>query len=252
MTTVGDIYSYIDSIAPFSTAADFDNAGLLIGGAQLPVARVIVSLDITPQVAHEAHNLGAQLVVSHHPIIFNPLKNIAFDSAPALLVKYGIAALCAHTNLDKSLEFGVNTCLASACGLVNIAKPDPMKFLFTADTTQTLTAAQLAQQIKRGLSCESLAYTDSGKVIRKVGLCSGAGGDEIFAAAAAGCDAFITGEMKHHEILAANELSVSSYIVGHYRSEDIVIAPLAQRLAEKFPQVTFVKSEIYSDGVLFL
>ena len=119
MTTVGDIYHWMDEIAPFSTAMDFDNVGLLVGDASQPVERVIVALDITGMVAEEAKEKDAQLVISHHPVIFQPLRRLPAQSVPYKLARFGISAICSHTNLDMAVN-GVNAALARKLGLEQV------------------------------------------------------------------------------------------------------------------------------------
>lgn len=252
MTTVKDIYDYIDSFAPFCTAEEYDNVGILVGSPQQKVTRTVVALDITADVVEEARSLGAELIVSHHPVIFNPLKRIQKGSAVYKLVRSGISAVCAHTNLDKSPVFGVNTELAKASGLKECSVSESDDILFTASTVKPVTSARFASLLKEKLGCDGIAYTKRDGSIERVGLCSGAGGSEIYSAAAEGCDAFITGEMKHHEIMFANENNIAVYILGHYRSEDVVIAPLAKKLSEEFNGVRFTKSKTFTDGIRFL
>ena len=249
MTTVNDIYGYIDSFAPFDTAEKWDNVGVLVGDRDLRVDKAIVSLDITNDVLAEAHDVGAQLVISHHPIIFGGIKNVLSDSPVYTAVSYGVTCLCAHTNLDKSPVFGVNTELAKAVGLENCRPGGEGELLFIADTKETTAPGDLAARIKKNLGMSAVAFTEYNMEINKVGLCSGGGGDEVFAAIKHGCDAFITGEIKHHELLAANAAGLSVFILGHYKSEDVVTLPLAKRLGVKFPDVEFMKSEVFSDGV---
>lgn len=119
MVFIKDIYKFIDNIAPFDTALNFDNVGLLVGNMDDSIKKVLISLDITRDVVLEAQSFGADLIISHHPVIFNPIKNIDFNSTIHLLCKFSISALCAHTNLDLS-EYGVNKCLADALNLKNI------------------------------------------------------------------------------------------------------------------------------------
>lgn len=252
MVTVKDIYNYIDSFAPFETAEGFDNVGILVGNPNNSVSKALVALDITKGVVEEAEKIGAELIISHHPVIFSPLKRLSFDSVPAMLVSKGISAICAHTNLDKSEIFGVNTELAKALSLAECRISDKADILFVANTTNTMTSHEFAESIKTGLDCTSLSYTEVNNTITKVGFCSGAGGSEIFGAIAEKCDAFVTGEIKHHEIMAANENGVSVFCVGHYKSEDVVIKPLANKLSEAFSDVEFVKSKVFTDGVNFV
>ena len=120
MATVKDIYNIVDEFAPFSMQMNFDNAGLLVGSEDAPVERVLLSLDITLPVIKEAEQVGAQLILAHHPVIFHPVKSLLAGDPTAdkliALVRKGIAALCAHTNLDVAVG-GVNDALAEKIGL---------------------------------------------------------------------------------------------------------------------------------------
>lgn len=113
MTRVSDIFEFIDGFAPFDSAMDFDNVGFLVGNEQAPVERCLLALDVTLDVIEEAKSLGASLIVSHHPVIFEAIRALRHDSIPHLLARTGISVICAHTNLDMA-PFGVNSCLAKA------------------------------------------------------------------------------------------------------------------------------------------
>ena len=123
MATVREVYQYLDGLAPFSLQMDFDNAGFLVGRGDRTVTKILVSLDITEEVAAEAAEVGAELIVSHHPVIFHPARSVT-DGGPdgrilLSLIEHGIAAICAHTNLD-AVAGGVNDALAQKLGLVQI------------------------------------------------------------------------------------------------------------------------------------
>ena len=111
MATVREIYQLLNTLAPFSIQMEFDNAGFLVGRGDQAVDRILVSLDITEPVVSEAAERGAQLIVSHHPVLFHPARSIT-DGDPTgrillALVERKIAAICAHTNLD-TVAGGVN------------------------------------------------------------------------------------------------------------------------------------------------
>ncbi|MEI3579428.1 MAG: Nif3-like dinuclear metal center hexameric protein [Acutalibacteraceae bacterium] len=119
MSTVSMIYGKLNSLAPFATQESWDNSGLLAGDPGAEVTQALVVLDITGDAVREAQELGAQLIVSHHPVIFQPLKKLESGSVAWELARAGISAISAHTNLDKA-RGGVNDCLAAALGLENV------------------------------------------------------------------------------------------------------------------------------------
>ena len=117
--TVGDVYRLIDQFAPFSLAEDWDNPGLLVGSPDLTVTKALLAMDVTPAVIEEAAKTGAELIVTHHPVIFSPIKRVEAGSIVYNLIRNGISVISAHTNLDIA-EGGVNDCLAECLGLCNI------------------------------------------------------------------------------------------------------------------------------------
>ena len=241
MTVIREIEEFCKTIAPYALAEEWDNVGLLAGSGDKEVSRVILALDITPAVVREAKERGAELIISHHPVIFDPLRALAPDTAPYLLARYGIAALCLHTNLDRA-EQGVNTCLAAALGLKNTAfYPDD--YLTVGEPEQPMTADAFAALIKERLGAPSVRYTD-GRVTR-VGLSSGGGGEGVELSEKYGFDAFVTGELKHHHYNYAVDRAVAAFDAGHYPTENVVIEPLKKMLAERFPDVNFSVSEAY-------
>nr|WP_319488368.1 Nif3-like dinuclear metal center hexameric protein [uncultured Caproiciproducens sp.] len=247
MVCAGDLYDYIDSFAPFRSAMSFDNPGLLVGDREMSVTSVVLSLDITPPVVLEASQLGAQLIISHHPVIFNPLKKIDTGSAPYLLAKYGVTAICAHTNLDMAAG-GVNACLATHLQLQNVRmlseyETSGLPEALVGETAGEYAPAAFAGFVKEVLGCDGLRYTDGARAITRVGLCSGGGADLVYAAAEYGCQAFVTGESKHNILLDAENMGMTLVDAGHFYTEDIVIQPLMDRLKEQFSNVSFTKSK---------
>ena len=252
MTTVSEILEFFESFAPVGTAMDFDNVGLLIGDKSAEVSRALLTLDITAETVDEAAALGCELIISHHPVIFQPLKRINIRDAAYMLANRGISAVCMHTNLDLSEEFGVNTALADALGVKNLRRSAVGECLFIGELEERTDILSFAQSAKAALGCEGLRYTDAKPAVKTVAVSSGAGGSEIFAAADEGADVLVTGEIKHHEINAANALGVDVIDAGHFKSEDIVIFPLKKRLEASFSDIVFTKSKVYTDKVKYL
>ena len=254
--TIGDIYDFLNVCAPFETAMGFDNVGLLVGDRTVPVSTVLLALDITPGVVEEAARMGAELIISHHPVIFEPLRRMTTNEVPYRLAHYGINAICAHTNLDLA-PGGVNTCLADALGLQNVRglKPygkDGLWEGLIGELPQKYSAGEFAAYVKEVLSCGGLKYVDGGKGVHMVALCGGAGADLLEDAKAAGADAFVTADTKHHQLLLAQNREITLVDAGHFNTEDVVILPLASNLQEQFPTVHFQKSTVLRDPAQYL
>ena len=254
MITVKDIYDFLDKIAPFKSAMDFDNSGLLIGNYDLEVKKVLVCLDITNEVCDEANEIGANLIISHHPIIFKPIKNIDFKGPIYKMMKYEINAICAHTNLDVA-EKGVNYHLAKSLELLDLSpltyeKEYPLGFV--GNLKNKMHINEFAAFVKEKLKCEGIRYTSNTDIISKVAVCSGTGGEFIEEAVNSGAEAFVTGEIKYSQILKANQLGLSIFDVGHFKSENVVVKPLKIMLKSEFKNIEFYTSKVFTDKIKYL
>lgn len=183
MATVREVYQYLDGLAPFSLQMDFDNAGFLVGRGDRTVTKILVSLDITEEVAAEAAEVGAELIVSHHPVIFHPARSVT-DGGPdgrilLSLIEHGIAAICAHTNLD-AVAGGVNDALAQKLGLVQIeqlhqdgvdASGRPYGIGRVGNTVGApMYAPAFAAFVKEALGANGVRYVDARRPVRRVAV----------------------------------------------------------------------------------
>lgn len=255
MTTVQDIISLVDKKAPFSLQLGFDNSGFLIGRAGSEVTKILVSLDITQEVVEEACQLGAQLIVAHHPIIFKPVKSITDGDPTGLtllsMIEKGIAGLCVHTNLD-AVAHGVNDVLAQQLGLTEIDQLSPMGVdaldqPYGIGRVGTLPnpitdCVTFAAQVKSALGSHGVRYVDGGKPISKVAVGGGACADMIGDAIAKGCDTFVTSDVKYNGFLDAKDLGVNLIDAGHYPTEQVIVPVLCQWLKEGFPEIDVVQT----------
>ena len=251
MRTIKDIITFVETFAPLDSAMEFDNVGLLVGSESTKVNKTLIALDITDEVIDEAEQIGARLIISHHPVIFDPLKSIDENSAVYKLINKGIAALCLHTNLDLSPTFGVNTCLAEAVEVKNGAFIEG-ECLYIGELDKAICNREFAENVKSALNCKGLRYTFGDKTVKRVAICSGSGGDMAPLACENGADVLLTGEIKHHEILDANHLGIAVIDAGHFKTEDIVIEPLREKLGDKLGDVEFIRSDNCTDKVEYL
>lgn len=246
MARVCDIYDWIDGAAPFSTAMAFDNAGLLVGDANMPVTRALLALDITPEVVEEAVGKNANLIISHHPVIFHPLKALGPRDVPYLLAKNGIAALCCHTNLDASPVCGVNVALAGRLGLRAVHREDVFLddcILFAGELERELPPEGFVALVKERLEAETVKWIPGDRPVKKVFLCSGEGGEYVHYAACRGADAYLTGEMEHHQALEAARTGLTCAAAGHYETEKPFGEFLASFLRRRAPDTAFLLSQ---------
>lgn len=232
--TVKDIFEYINSIAPFENQCEWDNSGLLVGCKENEVKKIGVVLDITADTVNYAAKNGIDLIVSHHPVIFRAVKHFLEGDIPFMLARNGISAICAHTSLDIA-KSGVNDALAAALKFENVsdfAESGELSMIRVADIDET-DGATLADNTAKKLNT-GVRLADSGKKIKKVALCGGAGGDFIADVASSGCDAYITGDISHHEFLDALEMGLTLIAAGHFETENPVVAVLAEKLRNNF------------------
>ena len=238
---IKEIYDFLDFIAPFDTSAEWDNCGLAVGSLDNEVTKALVALDVTDGVVEKAVETGAELVITHHPLLFNSASQITADSLLYKAVKSGVTFISSHTCLDKSVN-GVNYALARKVGIKNIRNSHLDEFLKIGEIEECK-AKEFAEIIKNALGGD-VAFTEKKKSIKIVALCSGAGGDLIEAAAKEGADALLTGEAKHHELLSAKHLGVAMFVAGHYETEVVVCEFLRNVLANQFDDLCV---EVYEE-----
>ncbi len=241
--TVGEVYDYINTYAPFRLQDDFDNSGLLVGSRDTEVYRLAVCLDITNEIVEECERAGAQLIVSHHPVIFHKLARIDENSPVYKLVKSGISAICAHTNVDM-VRGGISDLMYNMIGfgdpknapVLHLVYPDKnIGYGRIAYLDFEISADGLADKAKTAFGSQSVKYVDGGRSIKSVALSSGAGSDEVYNCIKMGIDAIITGDVKHHAFIDARNAGVTVIDAGHYATENIIVGELIRKLSAHFP-----------------
>ena len=248
MATVKEIYEKLDGWAPFQTQMSFDNAGHLVGRTDRPVSSILVALDVTREVVREAVELGCELILAHHPVIFEPVRALT-DATPTGrvlldMVEQGIAAICAHTNLDAA-QGGVNDCLAHALELENVVLLEqdgvdqmgrPYGIGRVGDAhVQGMNATQYASFVKEKLNAASVRFVDTGKPVRKVAVGGGSCGSMLMEAVQADCDTFVTSDVKYNIFLDAKEIGLNLMDAGHYATENVVCPEMERFLKNAFP-----------------
>lgn len=255
MTTVREIESFLYSWAPRELAESWDNVGLLVGDPEAAVERVLVALDITPQVAEEALERGCQLIVAHHPVMncaWHPVQTVRADNRQGrtltALLRGGVAAICMHTNLDAA-EGGVNDQLARALGLTDTIPLNEQKIGRIGTLSCEKPLEQFLHDVVKSLGCRGLRYRDGGRPVRRVAVGGGACGEYIPQALAQGCDTFVTSDLRYNDFLDTQGLNLID--AGHFPTEDVVCAEVVRRLQKAFPDIRVSKSAVHHDAVQY-
>lgn len=259
MITVAEIYKAMQQIAPLELAESWDNPGLLVdcGGT---VRRVLVALDITPEVITEAAEKDCQLIVSHHPVIFSPIKKLNVQDLPFQLAQKGISAICMHTNLDAA-SGGVNDVLADIFGMKDravfaegcgrVGKIEPIAVPELAQKAQDELAAR-CNLPKDGSQPVQVRFVDADKPVQTLAVISGSGGSLFEEALAMGADCLLTGEANHHHACDAKRLGLALIVAGHYATEFPAMAAAAEKLRTELPALEVLVSSEDRDPYTYL
>ena len=261
MTTVNDILEYIEILAPNAMKEDWDNVGLNCGHRDRPVRKVLLALDPFTHVCREAKDWGADLLLTHHALIWKPGFVTDADTQgrnTLFLIENGIAHINAHTNLDCA-PGGVNDVLAETLGLQAVEIVNPKGIVPPGVEYGLLRSGFVKEQplekflgtVKSALHCDGLRYVDAGKPVHKVAVGGGACGGGMHEAVAAGCDTFVTSDLKYNQFWDAKEMGLNLIDAGHFHTENPVIHVLAEKLAARFPDLEIKISESHSDCMKF-
>ena len=251
MATVSDILKFVETLAPRSMKMEWDNVGLNCGHADHTVTKILVALDPFTHVCREAKEIGVDLLVTHHALIFKPGFITDLDNQgrnTLFLIENGIAHINAHTNLDQA-PGGVNDVLAAKLGLENTEIVNPV------DGVGLMRCGEIAEQsldtflstVKENLRCDGLRYVDAGKPVRKVAVGGGSCAGGMAEVLAAGCDTFVTADVKYNQFWDAKDLGLNLIDAGHFHTENPVVAVLAEKIAAAFPEIEVKISETHWD-----
>lgn len=240
-----EIIEIINRLAPPKLAEKWDNSGLQLGSFKKQVRNILLALDITPDVVKEAIKNKVDMIITHHPLIFNPIKNINIDTVKGEmiynLIKNDIIVFSAHTNLDASIG-GVNDVLATLIGLrntktLNKTNKEVVYDIYPlankgieygigriGELEKPMTLGAFAETVKQKLKCDNIRiYGEMNKLIKFVALCGGSGADYIEDAYQEKADVFVTGDIRYHEAQKSLELGLPIIDANHYNTERVVL-----------------------------
>ncbi|MBR5478874.1 MAG: Nif3-like dinuclear metal center hexameric protein [Clostridia bacterium] len=243
MIRTKEVLDFLNEIAPMKYALGFDNVGLLVGHGEREVAGILVALDITDNVIREAKEKGANLIVSHHPVIFEPMKSVVVGDSTAnhvigLLINK-ISAICMHTNLDAAID-GVNDTLADIIGISKEGYLEPIEDVGIGrfgDLECETDFDEFLANVAEKLGIDGLRYSKANDKVKRVAVGGGSCGGMLKDAVNAGCDTFITADVKHSVWLEAIERKINLIDAGHFSTENVIVSKLCDKLRGKFPEL---------------
>ena len=263
MRTVDEIRQFLDLLAPPRLAEDWDNVGLLVGRREREVTRVMTCLTITPASAAEAVMHDVQLIVTHHPLPFRPLKRLTTDSLPGrlllTLIESQIAVISPHTAFDSAMR-GINQRLAEGLGVSAPAPlepldddPDALGAGRFGDLPADATLDEVGDLLKQLLKIEGLHRVGKAdQTVKRVAVACGSAGQFLGAARRKGCDLLVTGETTFHTCLEAEAEEVGLLLPGHYASERFAVEALADEIAGQFDDLEVWASKREDDPLVWV
>lgn len=235
----------MEQLAPRETALGFDNVGLLVGTRRKEIRKVLIALDCTPEVVKEAVRENADLIITHHPLMFSAVKRILPDdpvSGPVYeLIRNDIAMFAAHTNLDAA-EGGVNTALCNVLGLNNVEIIPLENIMRIGNLQKEMMLDDFAGFVEEKLKIKVLISGEN-RMIKRVAVMGGAGGNDYALAHKYGADVYLTGECKHSQAIEASVLGLPIITAGHHQTEAVVLKPLMDYLKERTTGVEYLLSK---------
>lgn len=242
-----DIIKYFEQKFPKDLAYDWDNVGIQVGTLNIPAKRVLLTLDVTKEVIKEAIDKKVNMIISHHPLLFNPLDKIIFDTPRGWiiknLIKHNITVYSAHTNYDTA-DGGMNDEFARILGLKNTALMDEVDGIGRYGDIDPINIKDFIDYIKIKLNLDNVKVIGSvSREVSKVGISGGSGSKHMYQAKMKGCDVYLTGDVTYHTALDATSLGLTVIDIGHH-AEKIFVDAIYEFLGTQFKEVEFIKSEI--------
>lgn len=261
MATVKEIAAAIESFAPLGLQQNYDNAGLQVGNPDMKVSAILLCLDVTEEILAEAIERECNMIVSHHPLIFTPVKHLTGSTPTERIIERAIrndiSIYSAHTNLDSAFE-GVSYEIGHLLGVKDM-KPlvqeteDPKVGLGVEGNIKPTPRMEFIRRLKEIFEVKDIRFSalTPGIVVRKVAICSGSGASFIRQAIAAGADAYVTGDLKYHDYTSFGD-RILMVDIGHHESELCSREILSRAIREKHPEMVtyFPESETNPIGVL--
>ena len=240
---VNDLELFLNEAFPVENALDYDNVGLIAGDRNKVVTAILVSLDLTDKAIETAKEVGANVIVTHHPIIFGGIKRLTLDDCTGKtlikLVQSGISVIACHTNLDLTDEFG-NLAIASKLGAEEPKRLEGAVCGVVYELPMDMKLNDYCRNVVSDLGTSGIITINNPEnKVRKVFVQGGAfDEDSIEAVIKGGVDTVLSGEIKHHICVGLEQMGINTIIAGHSATEQAYLPKIKQLLSEQYPGIS--------------
>lgn len=241
--TIGEVIKLVDKLAPRERAEEWDHVGLMIGNPGEFLKGIVLSLDVTSRAIDACLTQGANLLITHHPLFFDPCFSID-ETTPEgkriyRLIQNNIHVFSAHTNLDRA-DYGVNHALSDLLGFKNVGSFAEGSFGLLCETVEKETLFEFSEKIRKKLhGCSAVLNTDQDKSVHNLCLCAGAFDEDMIPEILnQDIDTIVTGEMKHHVMVIFDEAGINVVVAGHEATERVILPYLKESIEREFPKIT--------------
>ena len=242
-----NVIKKIEEKYPLNLAYEWDNVGLMLGSYNYPVKKILVALDLTKAVLKEAKENKVDLIITHHPFFFTPLKTLNFDTHKGHMIKElienNITVYSMHTNFDVA-DYGMNYALATKLGIKNQTLLDVKENIGVMGDIEPIKVEDFISFVKKELNIDDVKYYGKlNKIIKKVGISGGSGSKHIGASKFQGCDIYLTGDITYHTALDIHAMGHNVLDINHF-AEKIFIPYMANFIRENFNDIEVIESKV--------
>lgn len=232
MTTVRELYEFLNENIPFNAQESWDNSGIQVGNFNQTVNKIAVVLDVTPEALQQASEYGADVIVSHHPVLFHAVKSLTTGNLAYEAVRRGISIISSHTSFDVAPE-GVSDVLLEKIGLVPCELPEEVNACIRFGKVSDMNIQDFAKSVSEKLNAD-VRFSDGGRNVSRVAVCGGSGCSLLDDVIKIGADTYVTGDAGHHDFLDFKSAGINLIAAGHFETENIAMYKLAEKIQNAF------------------
>lgn len=232
MATVRELYNFLNKNVPFEAQESWDNSGIQVGDFNQTIHKIAVVLDVTPETLEQAGECGADVIVSHHPVLFKAVKSLTSGNLAYESIRRGISIISSHTSFDVA-PGGVSDVLLEKIGAIPCELPEDINGCIRLGKIADINIHDFAKSVSESLNAD-VRFSDGGRIVSKVAVCGGSGCSLLDDVIKTGADTYVTGDAGHHDFLDFKSAGINLIAAGHFETENIAMYKLAEKIQNAF------------------